>query len=119
MVEDLSSLTIGIPSQLPPPVQIDSSVDHAPARKLILDEEGERLALRNALRYFPTKWHAELGPEFLNELREYGRIFMYRFRPHDIPMKAYPIDSYPAKSKHAAAIMLMIQNNLDLSLIHI
>ena len=110
---DLSSLTVGIPSELPPPLELDMSVDHAPARRQTLDEEGERLALRNALRYFPKSWHRELGLEFLNELRKFGRIYMHRFRPQHFPMKAYPIDAYPAKSKHAAAIMLMIQNNLD------
>ncbi|MDP6857016.1 MAG: urocanate hydratase [Candidatus Thalassarchaeaceae archaeon] len=110
---DLSSLSEGIPSELPPPLKIDTSVDHAPSRKVILDEDGERLALRNALRYFPVDWHAELGPEFLMELRTLGRIYMHRFRPTDIQMKAHPIDSYPSQSKHAAAIMLMIQNNLD------
>ena len=110
---DLSSLSEGIPSELPPPLEIDASVDHAPSRRVILDEEGERLALRNALRYFPKHWHQELGPEFLMELRTLGRIYMHRFRPTDIPMKAHPIDAYPSQSKHAAAIMLMIQNNLD------
>ncbi len=113
MVVDLSSLSVGIPSELPPPTELDQSVDHAPSRRHILDEEGERLAVRNALRYFPESWHYELAQEFLNELREFGRIYMHRFRPTEFPMKAYPIDWYPAKSKHAAAIMLMIQNNLD------
>ena len=113
MVVDLSSLSVGIPSELPPPAELDLSVDHAPSRRHILDEEGERLAVRNALRYFPESWHYELAQEFLNELREFGRIYMHRFRPTEFPMKAYPIDWYPAKSKHAAAIMLMIQNNLD------
>ncbi|MFL2977410.1 MAG: urocanate hydratase [Candidatus Thalassarchaeaceae archaeon] len=110
---DLSSLTVGIPSEIPPPTELDLTVDHAPSRRHILDSEGERLALRNALRYFPESWHHELAPEFLRELRNYGRIYMHRFRPTEVPMKSYPIDSYPAKSKHAAAIMLMIQNNLD------
>ncbi len=110
---DLSSLTVGIPSEIPPPTELDLTVDHAPSRRHILDSEGERLALRNALRYFPESWHHELAPEFLIELRNYGRIYMHRFRPTEVPMKSYPIDSYPAKSKHAAAIMLMIQNNLD------
>ena len=110
---DLSSLTVGIPNEIPPPIELDLTVDHAPARKHILDAQDERLALRNALRYFPESWHQGLAPEFLRELRNYGRIYMHRFRPTEFPMKAYPIDSYPAKSKHAAAIMLMIQNNLD------
>ena len=110
---DLSSLTVGIPSEIPPPKELDFTVDHAPSRRHILDHEEERLALRNALRYFPKSWHHELASEFLSELRNYGRIYMHRFRPTEVPMKAYPIESYPAKSKHAAAIMLMIQNNLD------
>ncbi|HJM66556.1 MAG TPA: hypothetical protein QF555_03325, partial [Candidatus Thalassarchaeaceae archaeon] len=110
---DLSSLSEGIPSELPPPMKIDASVDHAPSRKVILDENGERLALRNALRYFPVDWHEELGPEFLMELRTLGRIYMHRFRPTEIQMKAHDINEYPSQSKHAAAIMLMIQNNLD------
>ena len=113
MAVDLSSLSIGIPSDLPPPVELDLNVDHAPSRRHILDHEGERLALRNALRYFPESWHQELGPEFLSELRKFGRIYMHRFRPIEFPMKAYSIDLYPAQSKDAAAIMLMIQNNLD------
>lgn len=102
----------GIPSQLPPKIERDAMVSHAPRRKDILSKKEEKLALRNALRYFPKSWHAELAPEFLTELKEYGRIYMYRFRP-DYAMYARPIDAYPAKSKQAAAIMLMIQNNLD------
>ena len=110
---DLSSLTVGIPSEIPPSKELDPTVDHAPSRRHILNPEEERLALRNALRYFPKSWHHELASEFLRELRNFGRIYMHRFRPTEVPMKAYPIDSYPAKSRHAAAIMLMIQNNLD------
>ncbi len=110
---DLSSLTVGIPSEIPEPAELDPTIDHAPSRRHILNIEGERLALRNALRYFPKSWHQELAPEFLKELRNYGRIYMHRFRPTEFPMKAYPIDLYPAKSQQAAAIMLMIQNNLD------
>ncbi|WP_286857591.1 MULTISPECIES: urocanate hydratase [Sphingobacterium] len=102
----------GIPSQLPPKIERDAMVSHAPRRKDILSKKEEKLALRNALRYFPKSWHAELASEFLTELKEYGRIYMYRFRP-DYAMHARPIDAYPAKSKQAAAIMLMIQNNLD------
>ncbi|WP_104382013.1 urocanate hydratase [Sphingobacterium sp. HMA12] len=102
----------GIPSQLPPATERDSTVSHAPRRKDILSKKEEKLALRNALRYFPKSWHAELASEFLAELKEYGRIYMYRFRP-EYAMYARPIDVYPAKSKQAAAIMLMIQNNLD------
>ena len=102
----------GIPSQLPPKIARDLTVSHAPRRKDILSKKEEKLALRNALRYFPKSWHAELAPEFLDELRAYGRIYMYRFRP-TYKMYARPIADYPAKSKQAAAIMLMIQNNLD------
>ncbi|MGE8293408.1 MAG: urocanate hydratase, partial [Sphingobacterium sp.] len=102
----------GIPSQLPPKIARDLTVSHAPRRKDILSKKEEKLALRNALRYFPKSWHAELAPEFLDELKAYGRIYMYRFRP-GYEMYARPIAAYPAKSKQAAAIMLMIQNNLD------
>ncbi|MCS4224433.1 urocanate hydratase [Sphingobacterium sp. BIGb0165] len=102
----------GIPSQLPPKIARDLTVSHAPRRKDILSKKEEKLALRNALRYFPKSWHAELAPEFLAELKAYGRIYMYRFRP-SYEMYARPIAAYPAKSKQAAAIMLMIQNNLD------
>ncbi|MEZ4797934.1 MAG: urocanate hydratase [Flavobacteriaceae bacterium] len=102
----------GIPSQLPEAKPYDVSINHAPKRKAILTSEEQKLALRNALRYFEPKHHAELLPEFKNELDTYGRIYMYRFRP-DYKMYARPIDEYPAKSKQAAAIMLMIQNNLD------
>lgn len=102
----------GIPAQLPAPAVYDKSVSHAPKRKEILNHEEKKLALRNALRYFPQEWHAILAPEFMEELRTYGRIYMYRFRP-SYAMYARPIDDYPAKSRQAAAIMLMIQNNLD------
>lgn len=102
----------GIPSILPQPKPYEASINHAPKRKEILTDEEKKLALRNALRYFDKKFHAELLPEFKHELETYGRIYMYRFRP-DYKMYARPIDEYPAKSKQAAAIMLMIQNNLD------
>ena len=102
----------GIPSQLPNTKPYDTSINHAPKRKAILTNEEKKLALRNALRYFEPKHHAELLSEFKNELETYGRIYMYRFRP-DYKMWARPIDDYPAKTKQAAAIMLMIQNNLD------
>ena len=102
----------GIPSELPAAVELDHTVSHAPKRKAILTKEEEKLAIRNALRYFPAEWHAELAKEFLHELRTYGRIYMYRFRP-SYAMHARPISDYPAKSQQAAAIMLMIQNNLD------
>ena len=84
---------------------------HAPKRKDILTAEEKKLALKNALRYFDPKHHATLAPEFAQEMKEHGRIYMYRFRPEG-PMHARPISDYPAKSKQAAAIMLMIQNNL-------
>lgn len=102
----------GIPDILPQPKAYETEINHAPKRKDILTAEEKKLALRNALRYFNKKQHAELLPEFKNELETYGRIYMYRLRP-DYKMYARPIDEYPAKSKQAAAIMLMIQNNLD------
>lgn len=102
----------GIPSHLPPKVERDSTISHAPNRKEILSTTEKELAIRNALRYFPTRWHQELAHDFKEELERYGRIYMYRFRP-DYRMYARPIEDYPAKSRAAAAIMLMIQNNLD------
>ena len=102
----------GIPDELPQPQPYDEAVNHAPRRKDILTPEEKQLALRNALRYFPAKFHATLAPEFADELQRYGRIYMYRFRP-TYKMYARPIDEYPHRSKQAAAIMLMIQNNLD------
>ena len=102
----------GIPENLPEPREYDPSVNHAPRRKDILSEAEKELALKNALRYFPEHQHSTLAPEFAHELREYGRIYMYRLRP-DYPMYARPIEEYPAKCKQAAAIMAMIQNNLD------
>ncbi|MBQ0785862.1 MAG: urocanate hydratase [Oceanihabitans sp.] len=102
----------GIPEILPQPKAYEADINHAPKRKAILSAEEKKLALRNALRYFNKKHHAELLPEFKNELETYGRIYMYRLRP-DYKMYARPIDEYPAKTKQAAAIMLMIQNNLD------
>jgi len=107
--EDLKQ---GIPSVLPQPKPYDNSVNHAPKRKDILTPKEKKLALRNALRYFDPSLHAQLIPEFVKELHDYGRIYMYRLRP-DYPMYARPIDQYPAKCQQAAAIMLMIQNNLD------
>ena len=102
----------GIPDELPCVKEYDNNVNHAPKRKDILTKEEKRLALRNALRYFPDKHHAVLAPEFADELERYGRIYMYRYRP-SYKIYARPIEEYPAKSRQAAAIMLMIQNNLD------
>ena len=102
----------GIPDELPCVKEYDLTVNHAPKRKDILTKEEKKLALRNALRYFPAKHHAVLAPEFAEELEKYGRIYMYRFRP-SYSIYARPIEEYPAKSRQAAAIMLMIQNNLD------
>ncbi len=102
----------GIPDELPPPAEYDTTVNHAPRRKDILPVAEKKLAVRNALRYFHPRHHAVLAPEFYNELITYGRIYMYRFRPR-YRMYARPVDEYPAKSLHAAAIMMMIQNNLD------
>ncbi|MGB0265532.1 MAG: urocanate hydratase [Candidatus Poseidoniaceae archaeon] len=109
----LLALLEGIPEHLPSKIPLDESVDHAPARRQVLSTSEKKLAIRNALRYFPKSHHHLLAGEFLNELEEHGRIFMHRFRPTEYEMKAHPIDQYPAKTEQAAAIMLMIQNNLD------
>ncbi|PKN44207.1 MAG: urocanate hydratase, partial [Deltaproteobacteria bacterium HGW-Deltaproteobacteria-17] len=102
----------GLPEALPDPPPMDPGISRAPARTLVLSPVEKELALRNALRYFPAHQHAVLAPEFARELEERGRIYMYRFRPA-YEMRARPIDDYPARSRKAAAIMLMIQNNLD------
>lgn len=102
----------GIPKVLPKYKKYEEDINHAPKRKQILSQEEEKLALRNALRYFPNEQHAELLPEFKEELEKYGRIYMYRYRP-DYKIHARSIDEYPHKSKQAAAIMLMLSNNLD------
>jgi len=104
----------GVPQQLPAPKVYDHKVSHAPKRVIegVLSQADKKLALKNALRYFPEHQHEVLAPEFAEELQRYGRIYMYRFRP-DYEMKARPIEDYPAQSRQAAAIMLMIQNNLD------
>lgn len=102
----------GIPDDLPKEKPYDTEVNHAPRRKDILSAGEKALALKNALRYFPARHHKELAAEFAAELRSYGRIYMYRFRP-DYKMYARPIGEYPARSEQAAAIMAMIQNNLD------
>ena len=107
----------GIPAKLPEAKPYDTEINHAPKRKDILTPQEKVLALKNALRYFPEALHESLAPEslapeFAAELREYGRIYMYRYRP-SYKMYARPIDEYPARSRQAAAIMAMIQNNLD------
>ena len=102
----------GIPTELPQPKPYEPQINHAPKRKEILNEEEKKLALKNALRYFEPKFHAELLPEFKEELEKYGRIYMYRFRP-DYEMYARPISEYPGKSLQSKSIMLMIQNNLS------
>ena len=107
-----TQIRLGIPEELPHPRPPSSEVNRAPKRKDILSWEEKILAVRNALRYFPKKWHEELSEEFARELEEYGRIYMYRFKP-DYKIYARPITEYPSKNKSAAAIMLMIQNNLD------
>ena len=106
------SIATGIPENLPDPQPLDPSVNHAPVRKDLLNPNEKKLAVSNALRYFDERFHAVLAPEFAEELRLYGRIYMYRFRPR-YPMFARKITDYPHRSAHAAAIMLMIQNNLD------
>lgn len=108
----IAMIRAGLPSQLPKHPGLDASVDHAPIRKQVLSQQEERLAIENALRYFPESNHSTLGPEFLQELRKYGRIYMYRFRP-DCVIRALSIDQYQALSLQAAGIMLMIDNNLD------
>ncbi len=102
----------GIPNNLPQPKPYGTSVNHSPKRKTILNAEEKKLALKNALRYFNKSHHSTLIPEFKQELKDYGRIYMYRFRP-DYKIYARAIEDYPCQSKQAAAIMLMIQNNLD------
>lgn len=112
MVMSDNGQTYGIPRELPIPATLDPSVPHAPSRPQVLNEIEKTLAVRNALRYFPKEWHAELGKEFLSELEEFGHIYMHRFRP-DYEMQARPLGYYNANSESAAAIMMMIQNNLD------
>ena len=107
-----NDIRAGIPDRLPAAKPYDKRINHAPKRKDILSDEEKTLALKNALRYFPVRHHAVLAKEFAEELRRYGRIYMYRLRP-DYEMHARPIGEYPARCRQAAAIMLMIQNNLD------
>jgi urocanate hydratase len=106
------SIRQGIPDELPSLMPYDESVSHAPVRRDILTGAEKKLAIRNALRYFEKSFHSVLAPEFAEELRKYGRIYMYRFRP-SYPIFARPIEDYPCRTKQASAIMLMIQNNLD------
>ena len=102
----------GLPNTLPPKKAYPIGVNRAPKRKDVLSKEEKQLAIRNALRYFPDQWHSDLATEFAEELKEYGRIYMYRFKPN-YDIYARPISEYPAQSEQGAAIMLMIQNNLD------
>ena len=112
MLSFKEEILAGIPAELPEVKPYDPEINHAPKRKDILTDEEKVLALKNALRYFPERHHAVLAKEFAEELKKYGRIYMYRFRP-SYEIYARPIDEYPAKSRQAAAIMAMIQNNLD------
>jgi urocanate hydratase len=107
-----SQILEGIPTELPPLKPYDTKVNHAPRRKDILSKEEKKLAIKNALRYFPENLHSELAPEFYEELKTYGRIYMYRYRP-DYEIKARSIDEFPHNSVQAASIMLMLSNNLD------
>lgn len=102
----------GIPDELPPKKEWDNDINHAPKRKEILNRKEKALAIKNALRYFPKKHHEVLAKEFAEELETFGRIYMYRYRP-DYPISARSIEDFPHKSKQAAAIMLMLSNNLD------
>ena len=106
------AILAGIPNDLPPKRALDLKANHAPKRKDLLSSEEKKLAVRNALRYFPEAWHQELAAEFYEELQQFGRIYMYRFKP-EYAMYARPIDEYPAQCSQAAGLMLMIQNNLD------
>ena len=106
------SIKQGIPSVLPEAKPYPVDANRAPKRKDILSVEEKQLAVRNALRYFPKAWHQELATEFAQELKDFGRIYMYRFKP-SYHMKARSISDYPAQCQQAAAIMLMVENNLD------
>ena len=107
-----SDILEGVPAQIPAKKQHEQGINTAPKRKQLLSSEEKKLALQNALRYFPKHQHGELATEFLEELNTFGRIYMYRYRP-DYKMYARPISDYPGKCEQAKAIMLMIQNNLD------
>jgi len=112
MIDFKATILQGIPSELPPQRILSSEANHAPKRKDILSADEKKLAVRNALRYFPEAWHHELAPEFAEELKQFGRIYMHRFMP-EYKLYARPISEYPAQNSQAASIMLMIQNNLD------
>ena len=112
MTDIKEAILRGIPSDLPPKKEYDRSVSHAPKRKNILTTEEKKLAIKNALRYFPENLHPKLAIEFAEELKEYGRIYMYRYRP-DYKIKARHLEDFPHKSKQAAGIMMMLSNNLD------
>ena len=112
MTDIKEAILRGIPSELPPKKEYDRSVSHAPNRKDILTKEEKKLAIKNALRYFPENVHSELATEFAEELKEYGRIYMYRYRP-DYEIKSRHLEDFPHKSKQAAGIMMMLSNNLD------
>ena len=106
------SIKQGIPNKLPTPKEYDKIISHAPNRKDVLSLDEKKQAVINALRYFPEKFHEELAPEFAEELKKFGRIYMYRFRP-DYEIKSRNINEFPHNSKEAAAIMMMISNNLS------
>ena len=112
MIDFSEEFKFGVPLELPPKKELDNSVDHAPKRPDVLNEEQKKLAIANSLRYFPEDWHEELAIEFSNELNDFGHIYMHRFRPN-YDMYARPISEYPSNNRKAACIMLMIQNNLD------
>ena len=112
MIDFREEFKHGVPKELPAFKELDASVDHAPKRPDVLNKEQKKLALANSLRYFPEEWHEELAVEFMQELEDYGHIYMYRFRP-EYEMYARPISEYPTENIQAACIMLMIQNNLD------
>ncbi len=112
MINLKQAILQGIPSEIPTKRNINTSVSHAPNRKNILNKEEKKLAIRNALRYFPEHMHTVLAPEFAKELKTYGRIYMYRFMP-DYKIKARHLEEFPHKSKQAAALQMMLSNNLD------
>ena len=112
MTDIKQTILSGIPTELPPKKQYNTSVSHAPKRKDILTIEEKKLAIKNALRYFPENLHSVLAQEFADELKEYGRIYMLRYRP-DYEIKSRHFEDFPHKSKQAAGIMMMISNNLD------